>query len=149
MLEGLEPKQLIECGRIRSIKSRSITQRTEATIFTLDQIIDRVSPDRIVIEIPSGKVHGRHKGGGSGLSVYGFAAGAIWRACAELAPTWPIKDIEWTRTKKEKRVSECVELYGQKYIDAKDTKGADIADAIGLGRWFIERDVVNATRRSV
>lgn len=91
-----------------------------------------------LIEIPSGRVdHRRNTGGGAGLSVYGFACGAVWQ---KLTADSRIASVEclpsdWMRgTSKEKRRRIALKAYPA-YASISDP-GCDISDAIAMGVWW-------------
>ena len=109
----------------------------------LKGILGKWKPLKIVIEIPSGKVNlKRHGGGGSGLSVYGYAVGTIQRMCKIMCATWGGKIVRvtaerWTggHTKvKRKVVAEKIWPRLKRMSD----KGMDISDAIALGQWWFD-----------
>ena len=95
----------------------------------------------MVIEIPSGKVNPlRHKGGGSGLSLYGFGVGALWYMCGTEAAKCGGRVVGVTAEKwtgghpKAKR--EAVALKTWPRLKQISDKGHDVADAIALGKWW-------------
>jgi hypothetical protein len=97
----------------------------------------------VVIEITSGKVARRARGkghNGAGLSVYGMAVGYLWRECVaalgESVST--VEENVWTAgVPKDRRARHIATLFPA-YRRAKDP-GGDVADAIGLGRWYLQR----------
>lgn len=92
-----------------------------------------------VVEIPGGRVHAGHSGGGSGLAVYGFAAGVAWCVAAIWAPrVEAVTPERWCGGhSKEKRRRVAVKA-APWYDPAKD-RGCDESDAIALGVWWLER----------
>ncbi len=94
-------------------------------------VIAQCKPDQIIIEVPSGKVHRGMKG--SGLSMYGAAAGAVDGECVHAAFTVTVTPLDWARNfPKAKRPVRAVMLWpGYAAIAAKD-RGKDIADAVCL-----------------
>ena len=104
----------------------------------------------IVIEIPSGHVHGRHRhrSHGAGLSVYGMAAGIIYAYCrmqeatlgesADSGYVQAVEESDWTNsTPKEKRAKAlAMRMPG---LDLSTDTGRDMADAIELGLWWFEQ----------
>lgn len=100
--------------------------------------------DAIVIEIPSGKTHGRIPRKMSGLPIYGMAVGAIWAAVklkADGARVVTVEDNIWTRgvpkKHRQRRIAVQFPQYAQ-VLEARADGGADIADAIGLVQWFAD-----------
>ena len=96
--------------------------------------------DRVIIEIPSGRTHGRHRGRGEGLSVYGFAVGAIREACiagSACGEVFSLTEAEWKSGQpKEKAIRVATKHYPE-YAGMVDP-GVDIADAIALAVWYYE-----------
>lgn len=104
--------------------------------------------DCIVIEGTSGKINKkRHKGSGAGMSVYGMAVGAIWMTCY----WWVFNDFyssidviiipenDWTNgVEKKQRAANMAMVYPQ--YKPENDPGLDIGDAIGLGRWYVDRE---------
>lgn len=104
------------------------------------------NPDIIVIESTSGKVGRRHRGGGAGLGVYGMAVGAIWmtcrgwvRYCRPDRRVILVPENDWTEGKTKKQRAFNAALLYPKYKPEGDP-GLDIGDAIGLARWFVDRE---------
>ncbi len=98
-------------------------------------------PMTIVVEVPSGHVnHGRHKGSGAGLSVYGMAVGYLLGRLASLdVDVRIILENDWTRgIPKGERQASVAARYAS-YDPAKDP-GGDVSDAIGLGEWWITEE---------
>jgi Holliday junction resolvasome RuvABC endonuclease subunit len=106
-------------------------------------LIEQYLPEKIVIEITSGHVGHRHKGHGAGLSVYGMAVGYLLAVVeASGRSVSAIEENVWTRgVPKTKRTAMIAAMYRRQYNPANDP-GGDVADAIGLGRFFLaERKV--------
>lgn len=122
----------------------------------LIELLEEFQPQAIVLEWTSGKVAGRHGGGGAGLAIYGLAVGALWQVCeywatargqqGRLPTVARVNENDWTQgrpklgTRKPGQV--CVSRVGviaglyPEYDRAKDP-GGDIADAIGLALWYL------------
>ena len=105
----------------------------------LTKIIEQIAVNEAIIEIPSGKVHLRHGGGGSGLAAYGFATGAIRQACRDQLGRENVysPNESWTGShSKEKRKRVAMKAFP----DLKSFKdpGMDISDAIALSIWWKE-----------
>lgn len=139
----LSHNNLVEAGRFLPGKTRdSAVHRIMAMGRDLAALIREKQPDEIVIEISSGKVGRRHGGAGAGLAVYGMAVGYLWATAAAFANNdGPIKvhtieENAWTcGVPKEKRTAN-VALRFKQYRTADDP-GGDVADAIGLGCWWL------------
>lgn len=113
----------------------------------MTEAVERSSADGLplftVVEVPSGKVHaGRHGGGGSGLSVYGFAAGLLVGALVQAraagifsGPIFGVTAERWTgghgKAKRQRVAARRCAWY-----DAAKDPGGDEADAICLADWF-------------
>lgn len=141
-----EQERLLEAGLLKPNKQRDPpAERIAAMCGDLWTLLDHTEPAAVVIEWTSGHVgQKRHQGGGAGLSVYGIAIGAIWQTAVHWAASHPkrktrielINENDWTGGKpKPERTGMIARLYPQ-YELASDP-GGDVADAIGLGRWWI------------
>jgi hypothetical protein len=91
------------------------------------------------IEVPSGRVNrARHGGGGSGLSVYGFAAGACYNFLRYNPNVGTIHAVKegWTGSQpKSKRKSVAMKSHPE--YDPEKDKGGDVADAICLAAMLV------------
>lgn len=95
--------------------------------------------ERVVIEVPSGHVgRNRHGGGGAGLSLYGLAVGYVIGITAELGPPALVRENEWTNSVPKKTRTLVIERTVPGYQSIPDP-GGDIADAIGLGQWWLRQ----------
>lgn len=115
-------------------------------------LVEAVEPGRVVIEVPSGKVGtGARRGASGSLTTYGMAAGAVWACCRALGtgglkpgpPGYgvvPVTERMWTKDagSKAERAALAASVYRGRYRVADDG-GQDVADAIGLGRWWLRR----------
>jgi len=148
------PEQLIEAGLILPDKVRAESEfRIAAMCRDLRQLLNKWQPETIVIEWTSGKVgRRRHKGGGAGLAIYGISIGALWQTCEAWRCSLPIEqqlDVKillirenvWTNSiLKSDRAAAVASLFPEYKVE-QDT-GGDIADALGLGLWYLrERKV--------
>ena len=173
VLRGLGRDDLIDAGRFKG--SEAVTpynalaeplrghMRDPAMACTrrlLDMRRDLIAkieehrPDRVVVEIPSGKAGaGSRRGARSSLAVYGYGAG--WLAGVAQAAGYGVtggisgelvlvNERQWTGRgtgvgiRKPDRPAAVYALYPDRYDPAADP-GADTADAVLLGRWWIER----------
>ena len=74
------PDVVIEAGYLTPKRQRDEAVDRIATMATdLKELLIEHQPRRIVIEIPSGKVHARLAGQVSSLATYGMAVGAMLR----------------------------------------------------------------------
>lgn len=101
-------------------------------------------PDAIVLEVPSGKVHGYHRGGGAGLSIYGMAAGVAldvawhygWECRRRGIEIKPVDANLWTRGVRKSHRQRCMAHDYQGIYDPRRDPGGDTADALGLLQWW-------------
>lgn len=159
VLTGLARNQLIGAGRFFSEYKKNelpilppwlsthlmqpelkAAWRVAAMVRDAVDIIHEYKPQRIVVEIPSGRAgKGSKNGAKSSLSVYGMGAGAIWTAANLAAPgiVAPVTELQWTPSRGDKYTAQIgiAALYPN--YDPQKDKGADTSDAIGLARWWI------------
>jgi len=138
-------EKLLDAGMIRpSPKLVSAMLRMDQIILDVIDLANEVKPDVILIEMPGGKVHGRIKGKGHGLSTYGVACGRIYEAIARTLPEsylLPVLESEWTaNTPKAKRAQIVAMKWRQINVDAD--RGLDACDAAGLLLWFLNKHKV-------
>ena len=146
LLTGLAAADLADAGYLDPPRRQApALERIRALCDELPDLVRELAPDRIAIEIPSGHVgRGRHRGGGAGLSVYGFAAGAQWQVLRRLCAEGAIElsapnENEWSgSTPKPRRMRQIAALYPT-YAHAlagRRDSGGDVGDAIGIARWL-------------
>jgi hypothetical protein len=141
--------RIIEGGIIKPDKLRAEPQfRIKSMAEDFRQLLNEFEPGIILIEITSGKVGiNRNKGAGAGLGVYGMAVGYFWA----LTDCWfrqlpaeqqgqtevvVVKENDWTRgVPKEDRIAAFACEFPA--YNPADDPGGDVADAIGLGQWYI------------
>ncbi len=152
MAAGICEWKLREIGRFVSHK-QTLRCRLSAFCADLMDMLSEFKPGVIVIEIPSGHVGYRHKGGGAGLSIYGLAVGRLWGVCLQYQAeaggcgisVQPVTEA-WTDGKPKADRHYILEHIYDMYQMKKDP-GGDIGDAIGVGQWWLEeavgRSVVN------
>jgi Holliday junction resolvasome RuvABC endonuclease subunit len=132
---------LLDAGKALPDRTRDDSDaRIDAIVTDLLELVREYRPECIVIEGTSGKVSARHKGAGAGLAIYGQAVGEVRRAMKVTGiRVVMVKENEWTRgcAKKFHRQVWCESAYPKRYDREKD-KGGDVADAIKLGRWWLE-----------
>lgn len=117
------------------------------------ELVEQIRPRVVVVEITSGHVQARHKGGGAGLATYGMAVGALAigasRSMVELVlraydipslyGVYTVAENEWTRSR-NKRVRQRALAARTPGYDASKDAGADAGDAIQIGEWYLERE---------
>lgn len=134
-----DERTLIECGKLKPTRAKDgPNTRIRTMVNEALQLIAEHQPDWVVVEDTSGKVARRHGGGGgAGLAIYGKAVG--WFIC-QMEQRMPgrvtcVVENLWTRgVSKPKRQAFIASLY--RPYDPKQDTGGDVADAIGLGRWW-------------
>jgi Holliday junction resolvasome RuvABC endonuclease subunit len=148
IMAGLRPEQLLDGGLIRPTPAKlGLFERVAQFAQELQAIIGEHEPEAVVFEV-SLTSHGRanDRGGAATLGIYGFAVGYLYRVLQSAGVRLdPVEAVEWTgRVKKAKRSATIAALYGRRY-DAKRDRGGDLADAIGVGRWWLGRNATAAT----
>ena len=141
VLDGLNPADLIDGGLIRPDRGASSLLRIQETVDDVLHLLPEYQPDRLVIEIPSGKAGtGSKRGAKSALAIYGLAVGAVWQGCraAFSGPVAAVDERTWIHASKERRALAIEAYYPGRYRMSTD-KGLDLADAIGLGRWYLQQ----------
>ena len=171
VLDGLEPDELVDGGLIKPSASRTTkagspehqaqdladwyagaelaaARRILETLEDVAALVPEYQPDRVLVEIPSGKAGtGSKKGAKSSLAVYGLAAGAVW-ACLRSAgaKVVAITERQWTPgSSKAGRGLTHEALYPGRYMTSVDA-GLDLSDAIGMARWYFARSIENNPR---
>lgn len=162
VLDGLAPSAWVEAGTLKGSEAQAVValepaelaahlsakpykhiRRIHSLIDDIEALVAEATPDRIVVEIPSGLAGTASKVGPKALATYGLAAGAIYLAARTLRPgaTFPVTEREWTpgQGKKDARKFTVATLYPGLYDPAQDTDAGDAADAVLLARWFITR----------
>jgi Holliday junction resolvasome RuvABC endonuclease subunit len=117
--------------------------RIDAMVARVGVIAEDYAPDAVVMEWSSGKVHGR-LGRIPGLAVLGQAQGAVRAALR--AAEWPVKTVsenDWTGGKSKARRSQLIACEFPAYGRwSGNDPGFDVADAIGIGCWWLRREWV-------
>lgn len=111
----------------------------------LREILEEFPPaslDAIVFEVSlSAHGHARDRGASAFLGVYGLAVGYLLHAVEALANNLElVQTVDatvWTKKiPKQKRTKVVADYYGGTY-DGRGDPGGDVADAIGVGRWWM------------
>ncbi len=138
--------ELVTAGRLVPDKKQAVINRVGALVLATKSLLLDPVPDAVVIEIPEGHVH-RHKRKalmGRGLTVYGFAAGAIWATLVAIdqCTVYTVDQNDWTAGKstasRQKVFAALYETSREIVLQGGDP-GADVSDAIGLVLWLIPR----------
>lgn len=95
----------------------------------------------VVIEITTGKVAARHRGGGAGLAVYGMAVGAILVEAEHVCDNvLAVTENVWTEgVRKMQRRREIAVMFPAYSAIVKRDPGGDVSDAIGLCLWWLRQ----------
>ena len=138
--DAFSPYRVKRAGKVVGPKG-DLDVRTDKIVEKTEEVIKETNAAEALIEMPSGKVHLRHGGGGSGLAAYGWAAGAIWQLCRDRLGkdrVYVVKAEYWIGGhSKEKRRRVALKAFpGLEQI--KDP-GFDVSDAIALSVWWRER----------
>jgi Holliday junction resolvasome RuvABC endonuclease subunit len=136
------PKPLVDFGLCRATARTSLRRMAQIRNGLLD-VARAQQPTTIVMEWSSGKIHGR-KGRIHGMAVLGQAQGIVWQSLVEAG--WEphtVSENEWTRGKKKQVRAAAIAAEFAAYRgrwQKVDSSGYDVADAIGLGLWWIVRN---------
>jgi len=111
----------------------------------LEALLREYDPHDVVIEVPSGKRGKGSQAGATGhLAIYGVAVGAVRRTIAVAAPNARVTSVDertWTRGRSQRERVALAVASVSTYDRAADP-GADVADAIGLGLWWLDNAAV-------
>ena len=137
--------QLTACGSVRPKRKGTYLERMEPVHDLLIANIGHATEVQnlsasIAVEVPTGKVHSRHGGGGAGLSKYGVAVGMVLIQAARLSAHVHEVPCDWMG-KEQKQIRQRRYLMDASlsvYRGNPDV-GCDIADAIGVGLWALQR----------
>ncbi len=140
--------QLVEAGLFKPGKATDpATARIEVMGCELSLLLTAIVVACTVIEISSGKVGKRHGGGGAGLATYGMAVGYLWAVASRHGPVVCVPENLWTRGQEKKKRQAEIAMAFRQYKPATDP-GGDIADAIGLGRYYLKEQQIRKPKGS-
>ena len=114
----------------------------------VELLVQRVNAEVAVIEMPSGKMHRSIRGRASGQTIYGAAAGVVLSVLWDRFGYQSVKtvaDNEWTGSAKKKDRAKYLPLDFPQY-DPQADSGLDMADAIELGRWWCNEQILAGAR---
>lgn len=117
-------------------------ERANAMCDDLVELLNETEFEAIVVEVPTAEAHHKKDRRGNGLTTYGIGVGMIVRtilASGQADKLVAVDPATWTGRDAKSERAEFVALAYANYREAKhqDT-GLDLADAIGLGLWYIE-----------
>jgi len=146
--EGID---IVDAGLIIPKASLPPLARIEIMCGKVGEIVRARLPERIVIEIPEGKIHGRlNRQKVSGMSIYGMAVGAIWWHCYTIWDGYTVDCVgvnEWTRgTGKEERKLIAPHLWPEYTKWAAKDRGGDMSDAISLADFAVKNVLMQRAR---
>lgn len=132
---------LVDAGLLTPVRDRDpYLVRVDEMVQSVGGLLAEYKPKLNIIEVPSGKVAGRLRNKNpSGLSVYGFGAGAAWQMLRDFEDVtgcdlWEVDENTWTnQIPKDKRQAIIAMEFPQYRAD--DDPGGDTSDAIGLLLW--------------
>lgn len=138
---------ILEHGALKPNRRRDTTDvRITTMAAELNTLMVEQRPEIVVIEMPGGGVFKYQRGGGAGLSVYGWAAGYLLATIRRHGSRVELVDPStWTRGKRKSTRTATVAMTVGSY-DRDTDKGQDAADAIGLGRWWFDEQRFNGRK---
>jgi len=141
---------IAEIGRITPGRTRDhYLDRVEAITGEVAALLVECAPQHAVIEVPSGRRgKGSERGATGHLAIYGVAVGAVLqtlRARPEVCLTC-VDERTWTRGRPQRQRVALAVATSPTY-DPRQDPGADVADAIGLGLWWLAHQSVGDTSR--
>jgi hypothetical protein len=131
---------LHDVGVIRPDMARAVAEVRvlNMTAAVREILTEHADIEHVLLEKPSGHVHGRMKhAGGSGLSIYGMGVGAVLQLCTDMRPmgTQMIDCNVWTMGKSKTARARIIQARWPTYQWDQD-KGMDAQDAVGMAIWF-------------
>ena len=138
LTEGYETASLVG-HRVDSNSIVDFVERSRSIVADVARMQVAFKPDRILVEVPEGKVNVGHTGMGAGLSKYGFHAGMMFMSLNVLAKcvVTPIGSSYWTQgMSKDKRKKKALSAFPS-LASIKDP-GYDVSDATAMAVWWLE-----------
>ena len=134
---------LIEGGFFRPNRTKdSAIERANAMCEDLVELLNETEFSAIVVEVPTAEAHHKKDRHGKGLTTYGIGVGMIVRtilASGQADKLVAVDQSTWTGGDSKTERADFVALAYANYRQAQDQDtGLDLADAIGLGLWYIE-----------
>ena len=131
------PARIADAGRITPGRQRD--HAIARALSMLGDVRDLASAaDVVVVEVPSGHVHGRLSRP-QYLTLYGVAVGAVLAAVRFAAPSTPlvlVRNNVWTRGRRKEERAAIVAAEFRGVYDPTADRGMDVADAIGIAQWY-------------
>lgn len=129
-----------QAGLLKPPAKLSALERSCWLADELFSLLRELDPHGAVIEMPGRSVGARHRGGGSGLTSYGVAAGMIYQTLRSLFIAGRVIAVEpntWTGgVPKRARQQRLAMVYPEYARQINKDKGGDIADAVGVLLWY-------------
>lgn len=131
---------VVSVGRILPTGRGCVRERARRIASDLIDVINEAKPDVVVIEVPSGHVTSRHKGGGSGLATYGMAVGIVLNELIHAVGDSRVVDVEesaWTGSRSQGGRRKIALKHFASLRDITDP-GRDVSDAVALAVWWVQ-----------
>jgi Holliday junction resolvasome RuvABC endonuclease subunit len=147
LVAGPRPDQLVDGGLLRPKPAKlPIIARVRQFAQDFRELLEEHRPAVVVMEVSLSR-HGRanDRGGASALGVYGLAVEYLFHSLETSGtPIETLDATQWTeRLRKAKRTERIRAIYGTRYPVERDP-GGDLADAIGIGRWWLQHSTHSA-----
>jgi Holliday junction resolvasome RuvABC endonuclease subunit len=128
---------VLDLGVIKPGGHRPLWSRVGRMCDAIGELMARIEPDEVLVEVTSGMTYKARRA--SSLATLGMAQGAVW--CAVKAggrEPHVVTEVEWTQRRKKQDRQRELAIWCDAYRGvAKKDKGGDIADAVGLGLWWL------------
>lgn len=131
---------VVESGGIKSDEKLPLDERifdvTEKLTYKLEKMLHDDSV--VVIETPSVRATGRHKGGGHGLAYYGMAVGAVWLSMVHAMGKKKVVTVDadlWIGGRTKDQLWKIAISVHPLLVRVPDP-GRDLSDAIALALWW-------------
>jgi Holliday junction resolvasome RuvABC endonuclease subunit len=132
-----DDRTIVDLGVIKPGGHRPLWSRVGRMCDAVGELMARIEPDEVLVEVTSGMTYKARRA--SSLATLGMAQGAVW--CAVKAggrEPHVVTEVEWTQRRKKQDRQRELGIWCDAYraVQKRD-KGGDIADAVGLGLWWL------------
>jgi hypothetical protein len=116
--------------------------RIDRLVLKVEELAARVAPSDVVIEVTSGRTYKSNRR--QSLAWLAFAQGATVAACRRSCRSiHTVTEQDWTGRKPKRDRAKLVCLWCPTYHKfAPRDPGMDAADAIGVGAWWLDRQLM-------